>query len=272
MTYRRFPAPEPARDVVEHLWVDRQPAGTLTREVLLPDGHGLVLVTIGNRASRVDPLARRRSADVPGVRGPARRPVVREQAGPSARLGAQLRPLALAQLGIAVPADEVVPLDRVLPTADVATCQAALEAGDDARAADVLGAAIAGRLAVAPPDDVLTSLRPVVDEVLATRGLVTASDLARGSELPVPTLHRWCVERLGLAPDQLLAAVRFSAFVRDAVGPGPVRPQDVLGAIRWYVQAGYPPREVERFTGSTPLELRRVEQGIAEALGVPVAG
>ena len=79
-------------------------------------------------------------------------------------------------------------------------------------------------------------------------------------------------EHLGLTPDALLAAVRFSAFVRDAVGPGPVRPEDVLGAIRWYVQAGYPPREVERFTGSTPLELRRIELGVAEALGTAVGG
>jgi len=199
-------------------------------------------------------------------------PVVREQPGPSVRLGAQLGPLALARLRVHVAPDDVVPLDRAFATADVAACQAALEAGDDARAVDLLGAALAGALAATDEPAELTLLEPAVQEVLASRGLVTVADLARAAELPVGTLHRWSVEHLGLTPDALLAAVRFSAFVRDAVGPGPVRPDDALGAIRWYVQAGYPPREVERFTGSTPLELRRVEQGIAAALGAPVAG
>jgi len=270
--YRRFAPPDGARGVVEHLWVVRQPPGTSTREVLLPDGHGLVLVAQGERGVRVDPLTRQRSADVPGVRGPAIRAVVREQAGPVVRLGAQLDPLAPARLRLAVTCDEVVPLDRVLRTADVAACQAALDAGDDARAAALLGGALASARGDATDDDELVQLDRVVREALETRGLVTAADLARGSELPVGTLHRWCVQRLGLTPDAFLAAVRFSAFVRDAVGPGPVRPEDVLGAIRWYVQAGYPPREVERFTGSTPLELRRIELGVAEALGTAVGG
>lgn len=272
VVYRRFAPPPAARDLVEHLWVVRQDAGSTTREVLLPDGHGLALVTIGTRGARVDALTRRRAPDAPGVRGPSSRPVVREQPGPAVRLGAQLGPLALARLRVHVAPDEVVPLDRALRTADVAACQAALEAGDDARAAELLGGALAGALATASEPPELTSLEPVVREVVESRGLVTVADLARGSELPVGTLHRWCVEHLGLTPDALLAAVRFSAFVRDAVGPGPVRPEDALGAIRWYVQAGYPPREVERFTGSTPLELRRVEQGIAAALGAPVGG
>lgn len=270
--YRRFVPPAAARDLVEHLWVVRQPAGVVTREVLLPDGHGLALVTLGARGSHVDALTRHRTADGPGVRGPSSRPVVREQPGPSVRLGAQLGPLALARLRVHVAPDDVVPLDRAFATADVAACQAALEAGDDARAVELLGAALAGALAATDEPAELTLLEPAVHEVLVSRGLVTVADLARAAELPVGTLHRWSVEHLGLTPDALLAAVRFSAFVRDAVGPGPVRPEDALGAIRWYVQAGYPPREVERFTGSTPLELRRIEQGIAAALGAPVAG
>jgi hypothetical protein len=43
----------------------------------------------------------------------------------------------------------------------------------------------------------------------------------------------------------------------------------VLRAVRWYLQAGYPPREVERFTGLAPNELRRLERGIADVLGAP---
>ena len=84
----------------------------------------------------------------------------------------------------------------------------------------------------------------------------------------VGVLHREVVQTLGITPEAFLAAVRFSAFVRDAVGPGPVRPQDALAVLQWYLRAGYPPREVERFTGLGHVELRRLEAGIAAALGV----
>ena len=100
------------------------------------------------------------------------------------------------------------------------------------------------------------------------RGLVRASDLARHADLAVGALHREFVETLGISPEAFLAAVRFSAFVRDAVGPGPVRPEDVLAVVQWYLSAGYPPREVERFTGLSHLELRRLAVGIGAALGV----
>ena len=42
----------------------------------------------------------------------------------------------------------------------------------------------------------------------------------------------------------------------------------VLQALRWYAEAGYPPREVERTTGMTPVELRRVDERIASLIGV----
>jgi len=44
---------------------------------------------------------------------------------------------------------------------------------------------------------------------------------------------------------------------------------DALAVLQWYLRAGYPPREVERFTGMNHVELRRLEAGIAAALGVP---
>ena len=95
-----------------------------------------------------------------------------------------------------------------------------------------------------------------------------AVDLARRADLAVAVLYREVVQTLGITPEAFLAAVRFSGFVRDAVGPGPVRPQDVLAVLQWYLRAGYPPREVERFTGLGHVELRRLAAGIEAALGV----
>ena len=264
VVYRRYPPPSAALGLVEHLWVVRVPEGVVEREVLLPDGHGLVTVAVGTPGTHIDPLTQVRTLDGSGVRGLADRALVREQHGPAVRLGAQQDPVALARMGVHRP----VALSTLLGHAVERECATALGQSRDADAAATLGAALAARAAVPPTGSPLEALTPVLRSVIERRGLVRAADLAREAGLAVAVLYREVVETLGITPAAFLAAVRFSAFVRDAVGPGPVRPADALAALQWYLRAGYPPREVERFTGLGHTELRRLEAGIAAALGV----
>ena len=55
--------------------------------------------------------------------------------------------------------------------------------------------------------------------------------------------------------------------MREAVGPGIVGPRRSSRRCSWYVRAGYPPREVERFTGLEPAELRRLAEGVEALVG-----
>ncbi|WP_421733287.1 hypothetical protein [Cellulomonas sp.] len=268
VVYRRYASPPVAHGIVEHLWVVRLPEGAVEREVLLPDGHGLVTVAVGTAGVHLDPLTQVSTPDGSGIRGLADRAFVREQHGPSVRLGAQLDPVALARAGVHSPAHEPVPVSTVLGAGVEEECAAALRAGRDADAANALGSALALHAVAPPVGSPLATLTPVLRSVIEQRGLVRAADLARQADLAVGVLYREIVQTLGITPEAFLAAVRFSAFVRDAVGPGPVRPGDVLAVLRWYLRAGYPPREVERFTGLNHVELRRLEEGIAAALGV----
>ncbi|GEK20695.1 hypothetical protein [Cellulomonas xylanilytica] len=268
VVYRRYAPPPSARGIVEHLWVVRLPDGVVEREVLLPDGHGLVTVSVGVPGEHIDPLTQARTPDRSGIRGLADRAFVREQRGPSVRLGAQLDPVGLARMGVRAGAHEPVAVSAVLGAEVEDVCATALEQGRDADAAALLGSTLVAHAVPVPVGSPLEALGPVLRSVVEQRGLVRASDLARHADLAVGVLHREVVETLGITPEAFLAAVRFSAFVRDAVGPGPVRPQDVLAVLQWYLRAGYPPREVERFTGLSHLELRRLESGIAAALGV----
>jgi hypothetical protein len=269
VVYRRYAPPPAARGIVEHLWVVRVPDGAVEREVLLPDGHGLVTVAVGTVGTHIDPLTQVSVPDGSGIRGLADRAFVREQHGPVARLGAQLDPVALARMGLRASGHESVAVSAVLGSAVQDECVEALTQGRDADAAAVLGSAVAAHAVAPPVGSPLDAITPVLRSVIAQRGLVRASDLAREADLAVGVLYREVEQTLGITPEAFLAAVRFSAFVRDAVGPGPVRPGDVLAVLRWYLRAGYPPREVERFTGLTHVELRRLEEGIAAALGVP---
>ena len=70
----------------------------------------------------------------------------------------------------------------------------------------------------------------------------------------------------GVTPAAFLSAVRLSCAVRelgvDDRGDAP----RVVAVLRSYADAGYPQREVERFTGLSPLELRRAVRGMEEVL------
>ncbi len=268
--------------LVEHAWVLRE-AGEV-RELLLPDGRGLVQLALGRPGTLTDALTGTQRAEGDDLRGLLTRAVVRELPAGAVRLGVQLHPMAVERLAVTPPGgndrrpgvdllvDRAVPPQDVLGVETVEAARAALAAGDDETAAGLVVAALVRRSERAADDspghdDDRATLREVVAQVDAERGLVATADLARAHGVTVSDLHRWSVRYLGVPPTTYLAAVRFAGFVREAVGPGPVAPADVVAALRWYAQTVSAPREVERFTGLTPVELRRVEERVAELVG-----
>ncbi|MBU4213815.1 MAG: hypothetical protein KJ792_04070, partial [Actinobacteria bacterium] len=106
-------------------------------------------------------------------------------------------------------------------------------------------------------------LDDALDEVTRRRGLVRAAELARTVGVGLPALHTMFTTLIGQDPATHLAAVRFATVVRQNVGLGSVAPSRVLAAIEWYVRAGYSPREVERFAGLAPADLRRLAEWLA---------
>ena len=116
----------------------------------------------------------------------------------------------------------------------------------------------------------LDRLDDVVARVDLERGLVRPIDLAGYAGVQLAELHRWCVALLGMPPAAYLSAVRFSAYVRERVGTGPVRVGAAVGALRWFMDPSYPPREVERFTGLAPADLRRLVERL-ERMGLRVS-
>lgn len=265
--YRRLSGTHP--ELVEHAWVVTDQEGEC--ELLLPDGRGLLQVTDGPPGTRTDARTGATTRDEDGVRGLGTRPVVRRGGAGGVRLGLQLHPLALARLGVTGAVDTWLPLTDVLPAGVVAAARTALLAGDATAAARALEDGLAVRAAAVPVDDEVDRLAEALALADDRRGLVTVTDLARALEVTVSDVHRWSVRHLGAPPAAYLAAVRFTGFVREAVGPGPVAPADVVAALRWYARAGQAPREVERFTGLTPVELHRLEERVVALTGEPPA-
>jgi hypothetical protein len=268
VAYTRIPVH--VAGLVEHAWVAHDRGGD--REILLPDGRALLQVVLDESGSGrgsallVDVITGDELVDATGVRGLMTRPVVRVPAGTGTRLGLQLHPAALAALGAPPSVDAWAQAEGLVGEPALLAATAALRDGDGISAARVLVEALVSRRAATEPDAV--QLREIVQMVDAREGAVTVAELARAAEVTVSDVHRWSQRYLGVPPADYLAAVRFSVFVRRAVGPGLVRPGAVLQALRWYAEAGYPPREVERTSGMTPVELRRVGERIASLLGV----
>ena len=266
VAYTRIPTEVPG--LVEHAWVAReQGAG---REILLPDGRGLLQVVVGGPgaggAVLVDVATGAERADVTGVRGLMTRAVVRVPAATGVRLGLQLHPSALAASGAPALVDAWAAAETLVGEPALLAATAALGDGDTARAVDVLVESLVNRRAVDEVEAV--RFREILQVVDDREGAVTVAELARAAEVTVSDVHRWSQRFLGVPPAEYLSAVRFSVFVRRAVGRGAVRPHAVLQALRWYAEAGYPPREVERTSGMTPVELRRVDERIASLIGV----
>ena len=256
--------------LVEHAWVARDEGAG--REILLPDGRALLQLVLdpqgatSGSALLVDVTTGAERVDATGVRGLLTRPVVRVPARARVRLGLQLHPSAFAALGAPVLVDAWAPAESLVGEPALLAASAALSDGDGVGAAKALVEALVSRRAVDEPNAV--RFREIVQVVDARQGAVTVAELARAAEVTVSDVHRWSQRYLGVPPAEYLSAVRFSVFVRRAVGRGVVRPDAVLQALRWYAEAGYPPREVERTSGMTPVELRRVDERIASLIGV----
>ncbi|MDM7832736.1 hypothetical protein [Cellulomonas edaphi] len=245
--------------IVEHAWATRHDAPSV--EILLPDGRGLAQLVVGEPAQLVDVTTGVRRAEESGVRGLLTRPLVRIAQGPAVRVGLQLHPMALGALGAGALVDAWVPAELVADAELVTASASALDAGDGEGAARRLAGALAARRQPDQPE--AERFREVLRHVDATHGAVSAPELARFAQTTVSDLYRWSVRYLGVEPTLYVGAVRFSVFVRRAVGPGVVRPDAVLRALRWYAEGGYSSREVERTTGMSAVDLRLVEERIA---------
>lgn len=240
--------------LVEHAWVVRHDAPTT--EVLVPDGRGLLQVVVGPAGTLRDVLTGVERADATGLRGLATHAALRVHGDAVVRVGVQLHPLATTRLGQGPLADAWRPAEALVGDEVLAAVASDVAVGEDRRAAYRLVDALAASPR-AEGDDLgrLDEVLRVVDE---REGQVSAGELARAVEATVSDLYRWAARFLGVELGQYLAAIRFTVLVREAVGRGTHDVGQVADVLRWYVQAGHPPREVERLTGLAPAELRRV--------------
>jgi hypothetical protein len=266
--------------LVEQLWVARAPHGAPPR-VALPDGRPAAVVRLAGATLWVDPLTRETETVGSLLRGPRTVPRVvlhRDTAGaavPQWEVGARLAPWALSALhpaGALVddhrPLGEALGLDESALSERLRACWAG-GAGDDAAAVaaarvleEALAAAVRRPVPVTDREDLDRLTRYADDE----RGLVRSVDLARSVDRSMASLHALLATHVGLTASAFLATVRLSCAVRELGVDDRGDAARVVEVLRAYADAGYPQREVERFTGLSALELRRAVRGMEDVL------
>ncbi|MDM8085762.1 hypothetical protein QUV83_13380 [Cellulomonas cellasea] len=269
LDYHRFPPPADAAWFVEHLWVARTDADAPpVLEVFLPNGRPSVLVRLGSLGTRVDPVTGERAADDSGVIGLSVDPHVVRLSPGSWFVGAQLAPYGLAALRPGrLLVGESAPLTHVLAPAAAATLADRVRAApDDAHATTILGMDLAASVRRRTPAGRLDTLQTAICVIEERRGLVRPIDLAQAANVTLAALHQCFVEEVGLQPVTFLQATRFLMFVAELAGPAPWTAETVLAAMRSYLATEPVPREVERFTGLSPGQLRRAVHGITALL------
>jgi AraC-like DNA-binding protein len=273
---RSIVSPGPAATgLVEQIWVVRVPEGVPPR-VALPDGRGAVVVRLGAPARWHDPLGRGVQEVGSVVRGPRSTPHLVREPGEAWAVGARLTPWALSRLGDGrFLVDEAAPLGEVLGTDEAVlagTLRACWDTAEPAhQAARLLEGALLAAVRRTPPAARQDDLERLVLVADRERGLVRPVDLARAIDRSLACLHQIFAEDLGLTPTEYLAGVRLSCAARElgADAHAGADAAQVVATLRRYADAGFSPREVERFTGLSPLDLRRCVRGLEELLAAP---
>src|SRR5215469_2199610 len=106
VTFERF-APSPKLALyVEHFWSVSAPGEqTPRREILIPNGRPMLVLSFASSSVRIDPLTGNRFPNSNMLSGIASQPFVIEQCGASRYIGVQFRPYGLAAF---LPGDKLV--------------------------------------------------------------------------------------------------------------------------------------------------------------------
>lgn len=269
LLYRRWPAPRGTEHLVDHLWVVRAPRPDGTRrEVLIPDGHPLVVVPLERPGRRIDlrtGVARPNDGLLVGV---SVTPVVLEEDGPSWYVGARLTATGVGPLtGGPLLVGEVVPLEPLLGLDLVGSLRrSATQHGPSDDAAVALLARLlverARQVGRAVPDVPRRGVERAVTVTKAAGGDVRVATLAAEVGADPTTLRRWFRAHVGVSPKTMTSLVRLDRLVGALVTPGG-GPAAVAAALEAYADASHAAAELRRFAGVTPAVLRRRANAIA---------
>ncbi|KPQ33002.1 MAG: AraC family protein [Porphyrobacter sp. HL-46] len=259
-----IPAPPVLRDRVYTYFVIRTPAMPIAdilpsysaQFLLFVEGSAVIRYGDGgdDGAARSQPIT---------LTAPMTRAAPFTANGPWLVVGASLTPLGWHALA-GLPADEVhdcaVPAGQVLRPDQIVRIEHAVAACREGAIAPAALTGLLGEVVAAGPHRVSASHRRVIDAITQWRSSDFEPDLAQlqaAAGVSPRQLQRVCRRYLGVPPAQLLKrtrAIRAAVLLADPRTPPDVRDR----ALDSYFDQAHLIRDMRRYTGRTPGEVRRL--------------
>jgi len=268
VTYERFgPSPKLAR-YVEHLWSVSAPGEqTPRREILIPNGRPMLVLSFANPSVRIDPLTGNRFPNSNMLSGIASQPYVIEQSGASRYIGVQFRPYGLAAfLRGEKLVNRALSIDEWLGTSGAQALHSSLLAHDFGQArVEALDTYLCSVAAEVDSSE-LHLLSSTIDRIEQADGQVKVEELAQQLHMHNTTLYRLFKKYVGIGPKLYVDLVRYYTFVGGLLSDRPYGSDTLIAELEGYYDQAHASKEFRRFTGITPHAFRTTLNNIAKLM------
>lgn len=266
--YERFgPSPKLAL-YVEHFWMVSAPGEqTPRREILIPNGRPMLLLTFASPSVRIDLRTGNRFPNSNILSGIASQPYVIEQSGESRYIGVQFRPYGLAAF---LRGDKLVnralSIDEWLGTSGAQALSSLLLAHDFGQArVEALDTYLCS-VAAEVDSSKVHLLRSTLERIEQAGGQVKVEELAQQVYMHYTTFYRLFKNYVGIGPKLYVDIVRYYTFVGGLLSDRPSGSATLIAALGGYYDQAHASKEFRRFTGVTPHAFRTTLNNITKLM------
>jgi AraC-like DNA-binding protein len=266
--FERFAPSSKLSLYVEHFWIVSAPGEeTPRREILIPTGRPMLLLSFASPSVRIDPLTGNHLPNSNMLFGIASQPFVVEQFGQSRYIGVQFRPYGLAAF---LRGDKLVnqalSIDAWLGRSGADELNSSLLMHEFGRARvealdTYLRSVAAG---VDNPEFQLLGL--TIDHIEQAGGQVKVEELAQQLHMHYTTFYRIFKNYVGIGPKLYLDIVRYYTFVGGLLSDHLNDSDRLIASLEGYYDQAHASKEFRRFTGVPPNAFRTTLNNIAKLM------
>jgi AraC-like DNA-binding protein len=266
--YRRFTPSPQLIAYVEHYWLVSAPGEKQARrEILIPNGRPMLLMSFAKPSIRIDPLTGDHLSNGNTLSEITSQPFVIEQFGESKYIGVQFRPYGLSGFLVGKRiVNRMIPLAQWLGEAQATKLIHHLHSLEFGQArVKALDTYLQTRLVPVEPS-ALQMLESIINRIEKADDHLKVDELAQEFAMSYAMFYRMFKNHVGIGPKRFLDIVRYFTFVGSLLNNANNDPNALIASLQGYYDQAHASKEFKRFTGVTPNSFRRTLNSIARLM------
>jgi AraC-like DNA-binding protein len=268
LTYQRFKPSSSLAPYVEHFWLVHAPGEEKPRrEILIPNGRPMLLLSFAKPSTRIDLVTNERASNANALAGIITQPFVIEQFGEARYLGVQFKPHGLSPFvrGTRL-VNQLMPIEQWLGEPQAAQLMNALMTSDFGQdRAEALDRYLQSKIVTVEQSNI-QMLEAAIDRIEQVGGQLKVEELAEELGTQYAMFYRIFKNYVGLRPKQFLDIVRYYSFVGSLLNPSNQDSNALIAALQGYYDQAHASKEFKRFTGMTPNTFKNRLNNIARLM------